>query len=169
MHVIRQRAYIMRVKIVHVLRKFQRPWTFLARVLGNIFCLPSFERELITVASRAQTRIWLSRDDVIGYRLRVPISIAFFESHGTRRLFNLPSDTPHTYIHTHAHTYIHITHSHTHTRTRHCASQRASLSTMPNVREKEVGDALPSASANSQWFSLSWFSEAAASRGNPAA
>lgn len=164
MHVIRQRAYIMRVKIVHVLRKFQRPWTFLARVLGNIFCLPSFERELITVASRAQTRVWLSRDDVIGYRLRVPISIAFFESHGTRRLFNLPSDTPHTHTCTHIHTH----HTHTHV-TRHCASQRASLSTMPNVREKEVGDALSSASANSQWFSLSWFSEAAASRGNPAA
>jgi len=84
------------------------------RVLGNIFCLPSFERELITVASRAQTRIWLSRDDVIGYRLRVPISIAFFESHGTRRLFNLPSDTPHTYTHTHTHTYTSHTHTHVH-------------------------------------------------------
>lgn len=91
---------------------FNVTWTFLARVLGNVFCLSSFERELITAATRAQmTRMSVARWrplSVIGRgRTRVPISIAFFESCGTRRLFNLPSDTLHTHM---SHTYTHTQH-----------------------------------------------------------
>lgn len=96
------------VKVVHVLRKFQRHVDFSgARFRERFSVYPPWEKELITAASRTQTR--RSRDDV-RYRPRpnacTDIDCIFRIARNATIIQSCEWHTTHT-------THIHITHIHT--------------------------------------------------------